>query len=110
MNAAAQPSKKLAVTGAIRPAVAMQQSHEMIISVGDLHAITVDYDPKQLRQNSREALATLLACGIDTNQTTLFIQSDVPEHSELCWLLGSITPLGQLQRMTQFKENVTAAK
>ena len=90
--------------GAILPAVALQKDFETFVCVVDLHAITVDYDPKTLSQNCYHLLATLIAAGIDPEKTTLFVQSQVPEHTELAWLFTTIAPLGTLHRMTQFKE------
>lgn len=90
--------------GAILPAVRLQDQHETFICIVDLHAITVDYDPKTLSKNCYHMAAALIASGIDPKKTTLFVQSQVPQHTELAWLLNTITPLGALQRMTQFKE------
>jgi len=90
--------------GAILPAVRLQQNHETFLCIVDLHAITVDYDPKTLSKNCYHLAASLIASGIDPKKTTLFVQSQVPEHAELAWLFNTITPLGALQRMTQFKE------
>lgn len=70
----------------------------------DLHAITVRQDPQQLRQNARSLAAMLFACGIDPAQSTLFVQSHVSAHAELAWILNCVTPLGWLERMTQYKE------
>jgi len=70
----------------------------------DAHAITVPYDPLTLRQNIDSFAIDLIACGIDPDKTTLFVQSDVREHTELAWYLASVTPMGDLQRMTQFKD------
>ena len=90
--------------GAILPAVALQKDFETFVCVVDLHAITVDYDPKTLSQNCYHLLATLIAAGIDPEKTILFVQSQVPEHTELAWFFTTITSLGALHRMTQFKE------
>ena len=70
----------------------------------DAHAITVPYDPKELRKNIDDLVLDLVACGLDLAKTTLFVQSDVREHTELAWYLASVTPLGDLSRMTQFKD------
>ena len=90
--------------GAIRNWVAMQQSHQCLFMLADLHAITIPQDPAALRQNTREMAAALLACGIDPKQSVIFPQSAVSMHAELAWILGCHTPLGWLNRMTQFKE------
>src|SRR5204863_734349 len=68
------------------------------------HAITISYDPADLRTRRRDMALSLLAAGIDPNVATLFVQSQVPEHTELAWILNTITPLGELERQTQFKE------
>ncbi|MCE3232873.1 MAG: trpS [Rickettsiaceae bacterium] len=90
--------------GAIRNWVDMQDNHECLFFIVDLHAITVPQDPESLRQSTREAAAAYIACGIDPDKSAIFHQSSVPEHCELAWLLGTITPMGWLNRMTQFKE------
>jgi tryptophanyl-tRNA synthetase len=90
--------------GAVRHWVALQETHEAFYCVVDLHAITAGHDPKVLRQRSRIAAAQLLAVGIDPERSTLFIQSQVPEHPQLAWVLGCITGFGEASRMTQFKD------
>jgi tryptophanyl-tRNA synthetase len=90
--------------GAIRNWVALQESHETFFCVVDLHAVTVPHDPKQLAEDTRRTAALYLACGIDPAQSTVFVQSHVAAHSELCWLLNCVTPLNWLERMIQFKE------
>jgi tryptophanyl-tRNA synthetase len=90
--------------GAIRNYVAMQDRGEAIYCVVDLHAITVAFDPTDLRERVYDTTAILLAAGLDAERCILFRQSDVGEHTELCWLLTSTTAYGELSRMTQFKE------
>jgi tryptophanyl-tRNA synthetase len=90
--------------GAVRNWVAMQESHDCFYSVVDLHAITVRHDPEVLRRRTRVAAAQLLAVGIDPARSTLFVQSHVPEHAQLAWVLGCITGFGEASRMTQFKD------
>jgi tryptophanyl-tRNA synthetase len=90
--------------GAIRHWLNMQTTHECLYCVVDLHAITVSRDPNQLRKDTREMAAALIACGIDPTQSILFNQAAAPGHTELGWILGCLTPLGWLNRMTQFKE------
>jgi tryptophanyl-tRNA synthetase len=90
--------------GAIRNWVTLQQEMPCIFGIMDLHAITVPQDPKQLRQATRETAAALIACGIDPKKSLLVVQSSIPAHAELAWILGCYTPLGWLNRMTQFKE------
>ena len=90
--------------GAIRNWVADQDRYDNIFCVVDQHAITVDYDPDELRANLRELVGVYLAAGLDPDKCAVFVQSQVPEHTELAWLLTCVTPMGWLQRMTQFKD------
>ncbi len=90
--------------GAVRNWATMQHNLECIICIVDYHAITIDVDPKTLRQASLSMALDLLASGIDPEKTILFLQSDVPEHTELAWILGCVTSFGDLSRMTQFKD------
>ena len=90
--------------GAIRNWVGLQESFESIYCIVDLHAVTLPQDPAELRHNVREVTAGLVAAGIDAERCIVFAQSAVPGHTELAWLLGCLTPLGWLNRMTQFKE------
>jgi len=90
--------------GAIANWVALQDSHQCIYGVVDLHAMTMPFEPAQLARNTESMVIDLLACGIDPARTILFIQSLVPEHAELCWILNCVCPYGELTRMTQFKD------
>jgi tryptophanyl-tRNA synthetase len=102
-----QPSGELHIgnwLGAVQNWVNLQRSYESLICIVDLHAITGKYDKDTLPQRTRDMAVGLLAAGIDPERATLFVQSHVPEHSELQWLLNSVTPLGELERMTQFKD------
>ena len=102
-----QPSGELHIgnyLGAVKNWVKLQHEYDTIICVVDYHAITVPYDPEQLRVRRQEMALSLLAAGIDPNVATLFVQSQVPEHTELAWVINTITPLGELERQTQFKE------
>ena len=90
--------------GAVRNWVTMQETLDSIICIVDYHAITIDLDPEVLRKASRAMALDLLACGIDPERTILFVQSDVPAHTELAWILGCVTSHGDLSRMTQFKD------
>jgi len=90
--------------GAIRHWVASQDEFDNIFCVVDLHSITVQQDPKTLKAKSRELAGLLFAAGIDPAKSTLFIQSHISAHSELAWILNCFTPMGWMQRMTQFKE------
>ncbi|MGH7510817.1 MAG: tryptophan--tRNA ligase [Gemmatimonadales bacterium] len=102
-----QPSGELHIgnwLGAVQNWVNLQRSYDSLICIVDLHAITGKYDQDTLAQRTRDMAIGLLAAGIDPEQATLFVQSHVPEHSELQWLLNTITPIGELERMTQFKD------
>ncbi|MDI9932052.1 tryptophan--tRNA ligase [Rhodococcus sp. IEGM 1354] len=90
--------------GAVRNWVELQEEFDAFYFVPDLHAITVPQDPKELRRRTRVAAAQLLAVGIDPEKSTLFVQSQVPEHAQLAWVLNCITGFGEAGRMTQFKD------
>ncbi|MCX4737168.1 tryptophan--tRNA ligase [Streptomyces antibioticus] len=90
--------------GAVRQWVALQESHDAFYMVVDLHAITVPQDPKELTANTRLAAAQLLAAGLDPERCTLFVQSHVPEHAQLAWIMNCLTGFGEASRMTQFKD------
>ncbi|HQB18485.1 MAG TPA: tryptophan--tRNA ligase, partial [Candidatus Pacearchaeota archaeon] len=90
--------------GAISQWIQLQEENDCIFSIVDWHAITTPYNESTLQDTILETASIYLACGIDPKKCILFIQSDVKQHTELTWLLGSITPLGELQRMTQFKD------
>ena len=96
--------------GAITQYVAGQDRGEAIYCVVDLHAITVAYEPAALRDSVYDTAATLLAAGLDPERCIFFRQGDVPEHTELCWLLSAVTSFGELNRMTQFKEKAGAQR
>ena len=102
-----QPSGELHIgnyLGAVRNWVQLQDHHECIYCVVDYHAITGSYEPDDLRQRTAEMVVSLLAAGLDPQKCTLFIQSMVPEHTELAWIFNTVTPLGELERQTQFKD------
>ena len=90
--------------GAIRNWVDLQNTHDTFVCVVDLHAITVPHDPARLAEDTLNTAALYLACGMDPQRCSIFIQSQVAAHSELCWLLNCVTPLNWLERMIQFKE------
>ncbi|MCT4605905.1 MAG: tryptophan--tRNA ligase [Marinisporobacter sp.] len=103
----AQPSGKLTLgnyLGALKNWVALQDEYNCYYCIVDLHAITVPQEAKDLRKNTIDALAQYIACGLDPEKSTIFIQSHVSAHVELNWALNSITYMGELNRMTQFKE------
>lgn len=102
-----QPSGNLHIgnyIGAIKRWVALQEDFETFFCVVDLHAITVAQDPKVLREKIREIAAWYIAAGIDLEKSSIFIQSHVPAHCELAWILNCFAPMGWLERMTQFKD------
>ena len=102
-----QPTGKLTIgnyLGAINNWLPMAKTHNCIYSVVDAHAITVRQDPKELREATFRVLATYIAAGLDPNESILFIQSHVPQHFELAWVLNCYTMFGELSRMTQFKD------
>ncbi len=104
---AAQPTGRLHLgnfLGAVRNWAQMQDDFECYFGIVDMHAITVPYVPAKLRSNIYECAAQYIACGLDPEKCNLFIQSNVVGHAELAWILSCICPLGQLERMTQFKD------
>jgi tryptophanyl-tRNA synthetase len=90
--------------GAVRQWIELQDKNECVFCIVDLHAITTPYDPKELQKNIVEAASIYLAAGVNPDKSIIFVQSAVKEHAELAWLLETITPMGELSRMTQFKE------
>jgi tryptophanyl-tRNA synthetase len=101
-----QPSGQLHIgnyLGALKNWAEIQSNYESIFCIVDLHAITVYQEPEELQQKIRETAALFIASGINPDQSSVIVQSSVPSHSELAWLLTCVTPLGWLQRMTQFK-------
>lgn len=121
MTSASAPRSKLRVFSGIQPTGELhignwlgavrtwaqqvtEQREDLFFCIVDAHAITVEYDPAELRGRIESMASDLIACGLDPNRCTLFVQSDVREHTELAWYLANVTPLGDLQRMTQFKE------
>ena len=93
--------------GAFKQWVERQDEKENFFCVVDLHAITVDFDPEDLRRQTRELAAILFACGLDPDKSTLFVQSHVTAHAEGCWILNCVTPVSWLERMTQYKDKST---
>ena len=90
--------------GALKNFVKMQDEYECYYMIANLHALTVRRDPKILKQNTLKILASYIAAGIDPEKSTVFLQSQVPEHAELAWVLDCYTYMGELSRMTQFKD------
>lgn len=113
-----QPTNQLHLgnyLGALKQWVELQENNECIYCIVDLHALTIPYDPKTLQAKIQETAIALLAAGIDPEKSVVFVQSQVKEHAELGWLFNTITPIGELERMTQykdkskkFKENINA--
>ena len=102
-----QPSGELHLgnyLGAIRNWVSLQEEYFCFFSVVDYHAITQDYDTKQMHKRVFDMTTDILACGVDPDRSVLFVQSQVPEHTELCWILNSVAQFGDISRMTQFKD------
>jgi tryptophanyl-tRNA synthetase len=102
-----QPSGELHIgnyLGAVQNWAEVQRRYESLYCIVDYHAITIPYDPRELPGRIRAMAVSLLASGIDPNVATLFVQSAVPEHTELAWIFNAITPLGELERQTQFKD------
>jgi tryptophanyl-tRNA synthetase len=90
--------------GALRQWPLLQDDHDAFYCAVDLHAITVEHDPALLRERTYRSIAQLMATGIDPDRATLFVQSHVPEHTQLQWVLGCLTGFGEASRMTQFKD------
>ncbi|HJN62048.1 MAG TPA: tryptophan--tRNA ligase [Candidatus Parcubacteria bacterium] len=102
-----QPTGELHIgnyLGAIKQWLELQKNHECVFPIVDLHAITVPYNPKDLQKNIIETAISYLALGLDPEKSIIFVQSKIKEHTELSWLLNTITPLSELERMTQYKE------
>jgi len=107
-----QPSGKLLLShyvGAMRNWVAMQETHDSLFMLVDLHAITVRQDPKEFLSRCYDFVALYLACGLDPDKNTIFVQSHVPAHAELGWILNCYAYMGELERMTQFKDKSARA-
>lgn len=107
-----QPSGEIHIgnyLGAIRNWVSLLETHDCIFSVVDYHALTGPGDPKLMPKRVFEAVVASMAAGLDPEKCTIFVQSHVPEHAELCWLFNTVTPLGSLFRMTQFKDKSRGA-
>lgn len=106
-----QPSGTLHIgnwLGAVRNWVALSRAHDSLFCIVDYHAATVPYDPAAMPVQVHEVALTLLACGLDVERSILFVQSEVPEHTELAWVFTTLAPMGDLERMTQYKEKAAA--
>jgi len=105
-----QPSGELHIgnyLGAVKNWAELQRSYESFFCIVDYHAITLPYKPEDLRARRREMMVSLLAAGLDPSKSTIFVQSMVPEHTELAWIFNTLTPLGELERQTQFKDKAS---
>src|SRR3954447_3153731 len=103
----AQPTGELHIgnyLGALKNWVALQDEYESFYCIVNLHAITLPQDPQDLRKKTLDLARIYLAAGVDPQKATIFIQSDVPEHAELTWVLSCVARMGELERMTQFKD------
>ena len=96
--------------GALKNWITLQQQYHSLYCLVDLHAITIERDPEQLKTDTINSIKDLLALGIDPNKSTIFIQSHIPEHLELAWILNTITPVSELERMTQYKDKASENK
>ncbi|KKP43376.1 MAG: Tryptophan-tRNA ligase [Parcubacteria group bacterium GW2011_GWA2_33_14] len=113
-----QPTSQLHIgnyLGAIKQWIPLQEKNECVFFIADLHALTVPYDPKKIQNSIKETVVAYIAAGLNPEKAIIFVQSQVKEHTELCWLFNTICPIGELQRMTQykdkskkFKENINA--
>ena len=105
-----QPSGELHIgnyLGAVKNWAELQRSYESFFCIVDYHAITIPYEPEDLRARTREMMVSLLAAGLDPSTSTIFVQSMVQEHTELAWIFNSVTPLGELERQTQYKDKAS---
>jgi tryptophanyl-tRNA synthetase len=95
--------------GSLRNWIDLQEKHpeRCLFFVADYHSMTIEYDPKEKQSQILDLAATLLALGLDSKKSTLFVQSDVPEHAELCWILNCVTPVAEMERMTQYKDKAS---
>ena len=107
LYSAVQPTNNLTIgnyIGAIKNWVDLQDKYNCFYAVANMHAITVRQNPAELRQRTLSLVSLLLACGIDADKCTLYVQSHVPAHAQLCWVLNTFTYVGEMERMTQFKD------
>ena len=107
LYSAVQPTNNLTIgnyLGAIKNWVALQNDYNCFYAIANMHSITVRQNPAELRQRTLSLLALYIACGVDPEKCTLYLQSHVPAHAELCWVLNTFTYVGEMERMTQFKD------
>jgi len=113
-----QPTSQIHIgnyLGAIKQWIELQEKNECVFFIADLHALTIPYDPKKIQNSIKDTVIAYIATGLNPDTSIIFVQSQIKEHAELCWLLNTICPIGELQRMTQykdksakFKENINA--
>ncbi len=96
--------------GAIKQWLLLQEKNECVFFIADLHSLTIPYQPENLQKNILETAIVYLAAGINPEKSIFFVQSDIKEHTELCWLLSTVSPVGDLERMTQYKEKAKQFK
>ncbi len=102
-----QPTSQLHIgnyLGAIKQWIPLQEKNECVFFIADLHALTVPYDPKKMQNAIKETVIAYIAAGLNPEKSIIFVQSAVKEHAELCWLLNILSPVGELERMTQYKD------
>lgn len=107
LYSAVQPTNNLTIgnyIGAIRNFVALQKDYDCYFAIANMHAITVRQNPAELRQRTLSLLALYIACGLNPEKSAVYVQSHVPAHAELCWVLNTFTYVGEMERMTQFKD------
>ena len=107
LYSAVQPTNELTIgnyIGAIRNFVALQNDYDCFFAIANMHAITVRQNPAELRRRTLSLLALYIACGLNPESTAIYVQSHVPAHAELCWVLNTFTYVGEMERMTQFKD------
>ena len=107
LYSAIQPTNNLTIgnlIGAVKGWVGLQNEYDCYFAIANMHAITVRQIPAELRQKTLSVLALYIACGIDPEKCVLYVQSHVPAHAELCWVLNTFTYVGEMERMTQFKD------
>src|SRR4051812_3121185 len=105
-----QPSGEMHIgnyLGALKDFVELQDKFECFFFIADLHSITEDYDPKTKHQQILDTLVAFLASGVDPSKSTIFIQSQIPAHAELAWIFNTVTPINELERMTQYKDKAS---
>ena len=107
LYSAIQPTNNLTIgnyIGPIRNWISLQNDYNCFFAVANMHAITVRQVPAELRQKTLEVIALYIACGVDPEKCVMYVQSHVPAHAELCWVLNTFTYVGEMERMTQFKD------